>query len=329
MATYKALKGLSIRTIDGDASPTITGDIWYNSSAKKLKGAKIVAGTWAAGADVNNQRAGKMSGGHTVATAIIAGGGHPPGGHQSTETYDGTSWTELNNPSESHPQTSGGGTPAAAWMCVGTPGDTTSGEEWNGTSWSDANPCNRGNAQRAGSGPQTAAVMMGSEPATTDCESYDGTTWTEVANTPISHRGSECVGPNTAAKLLCGHNTATPAQTAETFDFNGSSFTAAPDTNTVRFEFGSLGLTQDACMCLGGTIDASGTTRTANAEEFDGTSWAEGANLENISAQSDGAGTSAAGIISHGYVGPYPGAAYSASTEEWTHGVGAVTFTSS
>ena len=191
MTTYKGIKGLSIQTVDGDPSVLATGDIWYNSSAKKVKGAKIVAGTWAAGGDINNIRAGKMSGGHTYTTAIIAGGQHPSGANH-TETYDGTSWTETSNPGENHPQTAGGGTPTAAWMCTGTPGDTTSGEEWNGASWSDANDCNRGNAQRAGSGPQTAAVMMGSEPATNDCESYDGTTWTEVANTPIVNRGSEC-----------------------------------------------------------------------------------------------------------------------------------------
>ena len=82
-------------------------------------------------------------------------------------------------------------------------------------------------------------------------------------------------------------------------------------------------------MCLGGTIDAGGTTRTDNVEEYDGTSWTESANLEAISAQGDGAGTSAAGIMMHGYTGPYGGGSTPVSTEEWTHGVGAVTFTSS
>ena len=48
MAEYKAIRGHTIRTIAGDASPVVTGDIWYNSVAKKIKGAKIVAGTWAA-----------------------------------------------------------------------------------------------------------------------------------------------------------------------------------------------------------------------------------------------------------------------------------------
>ena len=324
MTTYKGIRGLTIQTVDGDPSNLAAGDIWYDSAARKLQGAKIVAGTWAAGADFNTPRAGKMSAGQTYNTYMIAGGESVT----ATETYDGTSWTEVANPGEQHPQTAGGGSQTAAWMCTGTPGDKTSGEEWNGASWSDANDCNSGQQQRAGSGPQTAAIMMGSEPATDNVEAYDGTNWTEVANTPTSIKGSESAGTSTAAILLCGKTPGGP-QAAETWDFNGSAFTAAADTNTTRFEFGSLGLTAEACMCLGGTIDAGGTTRTDNVEEYDGTTWAESANLEAISAQGDGAGTSAAGIMMHGYTGPYGGGSTPVSTEEWTHGVGAVTFTSS
>ena len=324
MTTYKGIRGLTIQTVDGDPSNLAAGDIWYDSAARKLQGAKIVAGTWAAGADFNTPRAGKMSAGQTYNTSMIAGGESVT----ATETYDGTSWTEVANPGEQHPQTAGGGSQTAAWMCTGTPGDKTSGEEWNGASWSDANDCNSGQQQRAGSGPQTAAIMMGSEPATDNVEAYDGTNWTEVANTPTSIKGSESAGTSTAAILLCGKTPGGP-QAAETWDFNGSAFTAAADTNTTRFEFGSLGLTAEACMCLGGTIDAGGTTRTDNVEEYDGTSWTESANLEAISAQGDGAGTSAAGIMMHGYTGPYGGGSTPVSTEEWTHGVGAVTFTSS
>ena len=284
MTTYKGIRGLTIQTVDGDPSNLAAGDIWYNSSSKKIKGAKIVAGSWATGGNMNTAR------------VTLAGAGK--------------------------------GTQTAAWMCTGTPGDKTSGEEWNGASWSDANDCNSGQQQRAGSGPQTAAIMMGSEPATDNVEAYDGTTWTEVADTPTSIKGSESAGTSTAAILLCGKTPGGP-QAAETWDFNGSAFTAAADTNTTRFEFGSLGLTAEACMCLGGTIDAGGTTRTDNVEEYDGTSWTESANLEAISAQGDGAGTSAAGIMMHGYTGPYGGGSTPVSTEEWTHGVGAVTFTSS
>jgi hypothetical protein len=324
MTTYKGIKGLSIQSIAGDPGNVAIGDIWYDSVAKAIQGAKIAAGTWASGGNTNTARSGSMSAGQTYDTAMIAGGGSVT----ATELYNGTAWTEVNNPGEAHPQTAGAGSQTAAWMATGTPGDRTSAEEWDGTNWADSNSCNAGDGQRAGSGPQTAAIMMGSEPAANAVESYDGTSWTEIANTPTTMRGPECAGTNTASILIGGDPPAS-AQATETFDFNGTAFTAAADMNTGRFEFGSLGLTQDACMALGGTIDAGGTTRTANTEEYDGTSWTESANLDAVSAQGDGAGTTAKGIFIHGMSGPYPGGAAPVGTEEWTHGVGAVTFTSS
>ena len=325
MTTYKGIKGLSLQTVAGDPSNLLAGDIWYDSVARKIQGAKIAAGTWASGGNVNTARSGQMSAGQTYDTAMIAGGEAVT----ATELYNGTAWTEVANPGEAHPQTAGGGSQTAAWMATGTSGDTTSAEEWDGTNWADSNSCNQGNAQRAGSGPQTAAIMMGSEPATNAVESYDGTSWTEIANTPLSLKGPECAGTNTASILIGGNPEPASAQATETFDFNGTAFTAAADMNTGRFEFGSLGLTQDACMALGGTIDAGGTTRTANTEEYDGTSWTESANLDAISAQGDGAGTTAKGIFIHGMTGPYGSSALPTGTEEWTHGIAAVTFTSS
>ena len=56
MTTYKGIRGLTIRTIDGDASPLIAGDIWYNSAARKIKGSKLPAGTWTSGGNFYGMR---------------------------------------------------------------------------------------------------------------------------------------------------------------------------------------------------------------------------------------------------------------------------------
>ena len=56
MTTYKGIRGLTIRTVEGDASPLIQGDIWYNSVTKKIRGAKIPAGAWSSGTDLNTAR---------------------------------------------------------------------------------------------------------------------------------------------------------------------------------------------------------------------------------------------------------------------------------
>ena len=56
MTTYKGIRGLTIRTIAGDPDPLLAGDIWYDSVAKKVQGAKKPAGAWASGGNLNTAR---------------------------------------------------------------------------------------------------------------------------------------------------------------------------------------------------------------------------------------------------------------------------------
>ena len=57
MTTYKGIKGFSIQTVAGDPSNLEAGDIWYDSTAYKIKGAKIPAGAWSSGTNLNTSRA--------------------------------------------------------------------------------------------------------------------------------------------------------------------------------------------------------------------------------------------------------------------------------
>ena len=72
MTTYKGIKGLSLQTVAGDPGTLVGGEIWYDNVARAIQGAKIAAGTWASGADTNTARSGKMQGGFTYDTSIIA-----------------------------------------------------------------------------------------------------------------------------------------------------------------------------------------------------------------------------------------------------------------
>ena len=49
MTTYKGIRGLTIQTVAGDPSVLAVGDIWYDSVAKKIQGAKLAVGAWASG----------------------------------------------------------------------------------------------------------------------------------------------------------------------------------------------------------------------------------------------------------------------------------------
>ena len=47
MATYKGIRGHTIRTVAGDISPVALGDIWYSNTAKKIRVGKTTAAAWA------------------------------------------------------------------------------------------------------------------------------------------------------------------------------------------------------------------------------------------------------------------------------------------
>ena len=74
MATYKGIRGIPIRTIDGDASPVALGDIWYNSSAKAIRVGKTQAAAWASGGAMNTARRNVGSAGATQSAAMVAAG---------------------------------------------------------------------------------------------------------------------------------------------------------------------------------------------------------------------------------------------------------------
>ena len=54
MADYKAIKGWTIQTVSSDPSNLTTGQVWYNSTLGKIRGAKLAAGSWASGGNTSS-----------------------------------------------------------------------------------------------------------------------------------------------------------------------------------------------------------------------------------------------------------------------------------
>ena len=168
MADYSTIKGFSVETVTSDP---------YASAA--------LAATWASGGNLNLARQG-LRGGGTLTAGIVAGGAGVPGKHDETETYDGSTWTEvadLNTARAEAGMASAG--PSTANLCFcgqGTPPSTalTSTESWNGTSWSEvaATGLTLGTAN-IGTGTQTAALCCGGyvSGASTAVGSFNGTSW--------------------------------------------------------------------------------------------------------------------------------------------------------
>ena len=319
MATYKEIHGIKVQYRDSDAT-AIEGDVWYNSSTGLLK-MYASLGAWSSGGNTNT---GIDAGGHcgiqTAAMYFGGRGGHPiTTGVDTSETYDGSSWSETADLNTAVYQNGGFGTTTAG-ASFGRLTLTADTEEFNGTSWTEVNDLN--NAKRAvhGTGTQTAGITAGGTPnpsgARPQTALYDGTNWTEVAdlNNPKQH--IPLAGTTTAAIALGGMNpNSTGSTTVETW--NGTSWSNDPAAmNEGRIQHAGSG-TQTAAIIFGGYGGGGSTNPTANTESFDGSSWTEVANLATARDAIMGA-QSSPNTTSLALGGQLPASsAVSNSTEEW------------
>jgi len=300
MTTFKEIRGQLIKSVSTDPANPQEGEIWYNNTIGVLKAQSFVE-AWSAGGDLNLTRANTKGGGIQTA-AITTGGQTAPGSptgftvRAETETYDGTSWTEVGDMSNARREFSAFGTQGAAVAFGGeNPGDATlnATENWNGSSWTAGGnyPTEIGNHSAAGI--QTAGLCAGgSTPGgitNLTCE-YDGSTWTSTApggNIGTARYGAEMAGTQTAGLIFGG---AAPARNGLTEEYDGSSWTSSNNMNTQLRAMGSAG-SQTAALSFGG---APGDV--TNTEIYDGTSWVTSASLASGRSYLGGCGTTAAAL---------------------------------
>ena len=327
MAEYKAIRGLTIRTIDGDASPLIAGDIWYNSSSKKIRGAKLV-GAWAAGATSPATKQGGTGFGASASSAIMATGNLSPPNSITTnvQTYDGSAWAETADVNTGRKYlASAGASPQTAGLIfagglVPGPGTRyTINEEWNGTSWTELADANTARNDTQGSGTSTAALLFGGNTPTTidQTEKWNGTSWTEVNDLNTVRASAGGVGITTASLCIGGGD---PGILVELY--NGTSWTETNDMNTAKNYLCSFGSSTSAVATAGAPYPSV----SALTEKYDGTSWTELADLSTARWASfyDAGHDGTDGVITSGLAGDG-----TAVTEEWSEAVTASSFTSS
>ena len=315
MSTYKGIRGLTIRTVDGDHSPLITGDIWYNSVAKKIRGAKLVA-AWASGGNMNNARSRRSGSAGTQTTALVHGGNSGTV-EAYNESYDGSSWTEVADlPAKGYVGV-GFGTSTASLVTAGinlsnSPSDTTI--EWNGTGWSAGGDLASGARNYgAGAGLQTAGLIFGgAPPPKAYVESYNGSTWTEIADINTGRAGLAGLGTQAAALAVGG------SAQALVESWNGTSWTEVGDLNT-GIRGCSCSGTATAGLASGGGVY---TASSALTESWDGSSWTEVGDLATArqSSGSSPQGTSSLALMSGGGTGSQGESGLTGATEEWEVG---------
>jgi hypothetical protein len=156
-----------------------------------------------------------------INTAALAFGGFtsgPPGTviTGATETWNGTSWTEVNDMNTARGTCGSSGTNTAGLTFGGIDGSLAilgNTESWNGTSWTEVNDLNTARRDLAGAGTQTAALGFGGNPTVTAAtESWNGTSWSQADEMNTARRQLAGAGTQTLALAFGG---GTPAKQAQ------------------------------------------------------------------------------------------------------------------
>ena len=304
MANLKEIKGFSIQNLTEDPSPfaQAVADNPYS-------------GAWSSGGAMNTYRA-RGAGDGTQTAFITFSGTTPSPGSQltNTETYDGTSFTEVNDMNTGRTGLAGVGTTTASLAATGSAGTGigTFVESWNGSSWTETTENNTARQQLAAFGTQTAMIIAsGLEPPFSSAVEYwNGTSWTEVNEVNTARQGLNEGGAGVyTAGMIAGGRKAHPSnpgqEGTETETWNGSSWTEVNELNEAK-QLGGLFGTQTSALYAGG----ADTGTLASSESWDGSSWSETSDLATgrYQVQSGGANNQS-GIIAGGTTG---------ATEEWS-----------
>jgi len=326
MSTYKEINGTAIEALSADPPNPQDGQVWYRSDLGTFKTQKIsTIGGWATGGNLPTPRV-RLAGAGTATAAIASGG---PG--QTSNTYNGTSWSSIPNMGNERLRHIIAGTQTAALTTGGAPisADT---ELWNGTNWTEVNNTNTARDALGGSGVSTSALIYAGglpstppTPARNLTESWNGTNWTEVADLSTPRNRTAGAGTsNTSAICFGGHDPLrgsppTEETTNATEEWNGTNWTTGGSMNTWRYYLAGAG-TATSAISHGGEIPSQNEngpeSPTARAEVYNGTVWTIVAPM-NIGRYSPGAaGASGSSALAFG---GDAGASDTDATEEFSN----------
>jgi len=98
-----------------------------------------------------------------TSTAALGFGGNAPPAVANNESWNGSSWTEVNDLNQITRRGAGIGTQTSALAAAGDDGPAriANTESWNGSIWVNENTMNTNRNAMAGSGTQTSALVAG------------------------------------------------------------------------------------------------------------------------------------------------------------------------
>ena len=255
MTTYKGFNGFNVTTYAADP---------------------VATAAWTTGGALNTGR-NNTGGVGTATAAAVAGGADDPAGYtNTTEEYDGTSWTEVTNYPASRTYIGTAGSQTAGLFIAGGSPPTGDCFKYDGTTYTSTGSLGTVVKQGAATGIQTLALYCGGEtpPLTDMTEEFNGSTWSSgtAMNTPRNN--NICFGVQTDAVTVGGSAPDGP-NTWKAEEYNGSAWTVGNILNTGR-EFGGgpgAGTASTAGMVAAGSSPTISGTYSNEAESYNGTTW--------------------------------------------------------
>ena len=286
----------------------------YDGSSNTGKTETWDGSSWTEVADLNTSRANLSAAG--IATAAIGFGGYASDYEAKAETWNGSSWTEVGDLNDARAYLGGAGTTSTEALAFGgdTPGNTANTESWNGSSWTEVNNLNtaRNGGNYGSSGSYTACLYFGGAVSPRgQTESWNGTSWTEVNDLNDAREELMGSGTSTASLAAFGRYPSTSYKTsAEEWSSTQpvGAWTTSTAVNTGRYAAASAGANAEAALYYGGTTPPV----SALAEQWNGSSWTEVADLNTARDGISGNGTSTSAL---GYAQDNP--SVSGKTESW------------
>jgi len=283
-------------------------------------------GTWSAGGNLNTART-ETSGFGTKAGMIVTAGTSPAAPSTNApvygyvgcvESYDGSSWSEVNNINTTREAMMSAGTPTAGIIYGGGTypnGAVSCTEEWNGTNWSEVTNMNENRKNSGDAGDTSEAVLQfGGEYAspahyTETAEEYNGTNWSEIGDMNLGRTNLAGLGNSEAALAIGGNPNPgghAPGNAFDVEEWDGSSWTSitqtlTQDSETYHNRGGNGAGTVNDAHIFGGfyqyyrnpLVPSYIYCYDARSQHYDGTTWSYGGRL--ISGRYDGGGNGTSG----------------------------------
>ena len=276
----------------------------------------------------------------TETAAVFAGGyTYDPGSYTTvtnTNEYNGSSFSSGNAVNTGRQTTVSAGTQTAAIMAGGniwtSPGATSTSnatEQYDGTSWTSVSNHPKSFPGNGFNSKSENTIINGAIPGGPDSTvfKYDGSSWSTIPGLATGrYQSASGTGSPTNALCVSGRNpgwvTSVEEYNKSTNTITAGAFSSLPSLSTSRWGLGGAG-TKSAAIVFGGR-NPSVAQDLARSEEYSGSSWSEGPDLNTATRVcGKGTGTQTAALKHGGHYGS-PSTRYKVAEEwdgsSWTNG---------